>query len=380
MQNIYYWSPCLEKVGTYWATINSAIAFARYTKKYKIRIINVCGEWDSQKEYLQHNNIELINLGLSYFKYLPKSGYLLSRISYFTILLISIFPLIKFFKKNNSDFLIIHLLTSLPLILNFFIKNKLKIVLRISGYPNLNYFRLYLWKILSKKLFFITCPSKDLKFQLKKLKVFSKSNLFFLPDPIVYTKKFVKKFSKITDISDIPSGEYFISVGRLTKQKNFTYLIKEFNKFLSKKNDVNLLIFGEGEQKNILKNLIAKFKLEKRIFLMGYSENIYYFMRNAKGFILSSLWEDPGFVLIEAGMCNLAIISSNCKNGPSEFLQDGKGGMLFESNKKNALSNSLENFKNDQDIFKKKIIAKKNCLKYTLFRHYREFDKILSYN
>ena len=41
-------------------------------------------------------------------------------------------------------------------------------------------------------------------------------------------------------------------------------------------------------------------------------------MKNAKGFILSSLWEDPGFVLIEA-MCNLFIISSDCKNGPVEF-------------------------------------------------------------
>ena len=46
---------------------------------------------------------------------------------------------------------------------------------------------------------------------------------------------------------------------------------------------------------------------------MGYSKNIYNYMKNAKGFILSSLWEDPGFVLIEATMCNLFIISSDCK-------------------------------------------------------------------
>ena len=53
---------------------------------------------------------------------------------------------------------------------------------------------------------------------------------------------------------------------------------------------------------------------------MGYSNNIFKFMKNAEALILSSLWEDPGFVLIEAAMSNLSIISSDCKNGPSEFL------------------------------------------------------------
>ena len=42
------------------------------------------------------------------------------------------------------------------------------------------------------------------------------------------------------------------SVGRLTKQKNFEYLIEEFRKFSKEKPDYRLLIFGEGEDKNKL--------------------------------------------------------------------------------------------------------------------------------
>ena len=53
-------------------------------------------------------------------------------------------------------------------------------------------------------------------------------------------------------------------------------------------------------------------------------------MIKAEAFILSSLWEDPGFVLIEAAACNLFIISSDCKNGPREFLDNGKNGILYE--------------------------------------------------
>ena len=52
---IYYWSPCLYKVGTYKSTINSAISLAKYShKKNKIRVINSCGEWNEQKEFFKN--------------------------------------------------------------------------------------------------------------------------------------------------------------------------------------------------------------------------------------------------------------------------------------------------------------------------------------
>tara|TARA_B100000427_G_C15071480_1_gene404370 strand:- start:218 stop:523 length:306 start_codon:yes stop_codon:yes gene_type:complete len=93
-------------------------------------------------------------------------------------------------------------------------------------------------------------------------------------------------------------------------------------------------------------------------------------MKSADAFILSSLWEEPGFVLIEAAMSNLFIISSDCPNGPKEFLENGKAGLLFESNKKNALKDKLEEFGTLQkEIKTKKIKAKKNCFDYTIFRH-----------
>ena len=104
-------------------------------------------------------------------------------------------------------------------------------------------------------------------------------------------------------------------------------------------------------------------------------------MKNSKAFILSSLWEDPGFVIIEAALCNLFVISSDCKNGPEEFLYNGKAGILFKSNSKNALFDSLIKFLNyDEKLNKMKILAKKNSSQYTLFRHYGILKSILSSN
>mgnify|MGYP001261584847 FL=1 len=111
---------------------------------------------------------------------------------------------------------------------------------------------------------------------------------------------------------------------------------------------------------------------------MGFSENLFNYMRKAEAFILSSLWEEPGFVIVEAAMCNLFVISSDCKNGPSEFLQNGRSGFLYKSNIKHALKDKLEEFSEFKNNLKeKRINAKKNCLKYTMFRHSLELKKIL---
>ena len=98
-------------------------------------------------------------------------------------------------------------------------------------------------------------------------------------------------------------------------------------------------------------------------------------MKNASLFILSSLWEDPGFVIIEAATCNLSIVSSNCSNGPKEFLMNGDAGILFETNKKGSLLHELENYEDD---FKKKVFAKKNSMKYTNFRHFKKLNAIIT--
>ena len=104
---------------------------------------------------------------------------------------------------------------------------------------------------------------------------------------------------------------------------------------------------------------------------MGYTEYIYEYMRKSDAFVLSSLWEDPGHVIVEAAFNNSFVISSNCKNGPSEFLEYGKAGILFENNKNNSLFGALGNFVSKGfEVNLKKFLLKKNFLKYSLLRHH----------
>ena len=55
-KNIYYWSPCLNPVGTVKSTLNSAISLMKYSKEtYEVSIINSCGEWDDYINFFSEN-------------------------------------------------------------------------------------------------------------------------------------------------------------------------------------------------------------------------------------------------------------------------------------------------------------------------------------
>ena len=383
MKTIFYWSPCLSRVGTVKSTINSAISLSKYSKEnYKVKIINACGEWDEFSEIFEKHNIDLIEFKFKFFSYLPKNGFLRSRISYLIIIFFSFFPLLNLLKKDKPDFIIMHLLTSLPIILNNFFNIRTKFILRISGFPKLNIFRKYLWIYSSKKIFKITCPTRDLLSYLKNQNVFETDKLFYLQDAILNIEDYIEKVSNndkifLDKIQNFKN--YFLAVGRLTKQKNYSYLISEFSNYLKVNKEALLLIIGEGEEKQKLNELIRKNNISNNIFILSKIRNAYPFMKNARALILSSLWEEVGFVIVEAAFCNLFVISSDCQNGPKEFLENGEAGYLFQSNIKNELTKKIQDFaKAEKNLKKLKIKAKKNSSNYTLFRHHLSLRKILS--
>lgn len=379
MKKVFYWSPCLTKVGTVKSTINSAISLSKYSKdKFKVKIINSCGEWDDYKAKLKKNNIDIINFRFNFFRYLPKNGFIKSRISYLIIILFSFFPLLKLLKQEKPEFIIIHLITSLPMILNNLFKFNTKFILRISGMPKLNFIRKNFWKLISSRIFIVTCPSLELKSKLRNMNLFEESKLHFLPDAIIDINKFKIQSKEETHVlQKFEKKRIIFSAGRLTKQKNFTYLIDEFCLFSQTNKDFVLLILGDGEEKNALEKKIKEKNLDEKVFLIGHVKNVYKFFKKGEIFVLSSLWEEVGFVMVEAALSNLFVISSNCPNGPSEFLENGQNGILFQNNKFGELTKSLKKYLNIENKKKHKYEVKKSTMKYSRFRHFIELEKTL---
>lgn len=376
-KKIFYWSPGFAKIATFKAVVNSAESIKKYDKKYEVFIVNFFGEFNNYKKDIIDKKIELINLfNKKILQYLPKYGWLKSRISFIFIFLISFIPLKRLLNQKKPDFFVIHLVSSLPLVLLILFNFQTKFILRISGYPHLTFMRRLLWKIAFKKIYAVTCPTELTKEKLLKSNLINKEKLYVLYDPIID----VHKTSKLKNINlNIPDKKFFLSAGRLTTQKNFEFLIDAYEKFIYKSNKL-LFIAGSGEKYKNLQKSILKKNLHKKIFLIGHVENIFKYMKNCEAFILSSLWEDPGFVLIEAAFCRANIISSNCKNGPMEFIENNKCGFGFKNNNLLDFEKQFDHFlkSNEKIKYEKKINALKKTKNFSSFQHFKIFNKILS--
>ena len=84
--------------------------------------------------------------------------------------------------------------------------------------------------------------------------------------------------------------------------------------------------------------------------------------------------------MIETAFVKKIIISSDCPNGPKEFIENNKAGYIFKNNDYNNLLSQINLFLTDsrKNIYLKKVAAIKKSKKYTLFNHYHSLKKALN--
>lgn len=114
--------------------------------------------------------------------------------------------------------------------------------------------------------------------------------------------------------------DYFVAVGRLTENKNMNSLICAYAKA-----DVtpDLVILGEGEQRNQLEELVQRLGLVGRVHLPGFVSNPAAVVANARAYLSASLAEGFPNALVEAMALSKPVVSSDCDSGPSEILSGG---------------------------------------------------------
>ena len=143
--------------------------------------------------------------------------------------------------------------------------------------------------------------------------------------------------------------KYIFAFGRLEKIKGFDLLINAFNKIQSK-NDVYLLIAGEGSQQSDLENLIANLSLEHRCKLIGRKSphEIVAYAQNSVVNVIPSYRESFGITALEAIASNRPVIATNV-GGLPEVVSKSFGLLVDPSIE--DLSNGLNNVLKNSDMF-----------------------------
>jgi glycosyltransferase involved in cell wall biosynthesis len=150
------------------------------------------------------------------------------------------------------------------------------------------------------------------------------------------------KKNDVNDISD--SFKNILAIGRLTKQKNYIFLLQAFKKILSIKDNLRLLIIGEGEERKNIESEIKKLNLMNNVKLLGFQNNIYKYLNNSICYFSTSLWEGPDLAMLDAAFSNVPIICSDCKSGRKEFIGDNERGYKFKTNDLKSAIKALEFF------------------------------------
>ncbi len=301
-------------------------------------------------------------------------NFLPSRINSALSSMFLLFKLIKRLKKKN---LVVHSMQSnIAAIIVCFIAN-VKIVIRNSEDPI--YSTIYSEnKIFSFFIFFlkivfynlcdcIVTNSYGSKKSLTKI-VLNKNKIVTIYNP--YLKKINRKKFKKKNI--------IINIGRFRKQKNQILLIKAFYEFSKIHKQYKLLLIGDGILKNRLLSEISNLDLNNKVFLCGWTNNTLKYVKNAKLFVFTSLYEGLGNVLIDAINYDVPCISTNCKSGPKEILLNGKGGTLSKNNDVYDLSQKMIYcIKNYSLVKKKNNISKKHLKRFLMNDRSKDYQKLL---
>lgn len=138
------------------------------------------------------------------------------------------------------------------------------------------------------------------------------------------------------------------SIGRLSPEKGYTYLIDAVKIIREKGHDVTLVIIGEGSERSILERKIEDLGLSPYVILPGYKENASEYLPYFDIFVLPSLTEGLPMTILEAMRAGVPIVASSV-GGIPEALSYGKGGILVDKSGAFRLCQAIIDLIQDQE-------------------------------
>ena len=137
-------------------------------------------------------------------------------------------------------------------------------------------------------------------------------------------------------------GKRVIWVGRLDGPKNPGLMLDAFT-LVAKVSDVSLAIVGDGHLRSELEEKCKVLGLEQRVSFLGYLPEPYVEMGSSDLLVLSSDREGFGNVIVEAMLCGLRVVSTDCGEGVHEILLDDRYGTIVPQNDAFTLARAIEN-------------------------------------
>ncbi len=213
-----------------------------------------------------------------------------------------------------------------------------------SSWP-ISQLALWLDRKINMQASFVVCVSRDLKDSLTKLEKLPNSQAI-----VIHNGQPLDELLRIGS-KERGNGEKklikILTVGRLVAFKGHEYLFKAV-KLLKNRNDLKFYLAGDGPLKKKLIELHKQLKLNNRLEMLGFIDNIKPWYAQADLFVLPSIREPFGIVLLEAMAAGLPVIATRA-GGAKEIIQDGKSGVLVPPADPSALAEAICKLADDRE-------------------------------
>jgi glycosyltransferase involved in cell wall biosynthesis len=151
---------------------------------------------------------------------------------------------------------------------------------------------------------------------------------------------------KIREKYNVNNGINFIYIGRISREKSIDVIILAFNKIVKKHIKTNLILIGDGPEKNKLISLVKKLKMQNKVIFTGFIDRNKLISENlvllGDVFITASKTENQPVSILEAISFGLPVIGVNMKGIP-ELVENNKNGFLFKEDDIKEITRHMEN-------------------------------------
>ena len=287
-----------------------------------------------------------------------------------------VIPLRKLIKRLQPDIIHTHLMQAriYSVIAQLGMKRHLLITHKHNN-VNLNKHNLFiLFEMISLRFYDkIIAISHSVKQSLMKLEFAPQEKIYVLQNCVDYAL-----YNDNSRNNSVFGGNPIIlgTVCRLEPQKGIRYLLLAMKTILTKFPDVKLEIVGTGSLLNELQNLANELKISNSIKFLGKFADVIPFYKRMDIFVLPSLYEGFGIVILEAMAMGIPIVATNV-DGIKEVVINGESGILIPPKNPEAIANAV-NYLIDNPRVSEKLITegKKRAKLFDIHDHLMKLDKL----
>ncbi|BBO72967.1 glycosyl transferase [Desulfosarcina widdelii] len=130
------------------------------------------------------------------------------------------------------------------------------------------------------------------------------------------------------------------AIGRLSPEKGFDNLIDATSKLIKKRNNIQLIILGEGKQRFHLEKKVYEFGIDQHVMMPGYIQDAKQYLQYFDVFILPSHTEGLPVTILEAMQSQVPIVATSV-GGVAEALDYGNAGILIDSSDSKKIADAV---------------------------------------